>query len=617
MSRNLTNPRPVAVATCRPVLFILLSIGLCCCRQAAREPDWGYVHTFGMPDSMRHAIEAGVFEPPEEMVANGVLGMAYFTMGKFDSARIYLHRSLEMPGGREYQGGRFIANLANTYAFEGRYSEAMTHYMESLEIAERQVATGGNVVAGEENIVRVGANLGEILYTIGNHERALHYALMANDLLERGRIRSVSYIHPQALYVLGAVYLERGELDMADSLLLKTFDVAAEIAQMHLVIGDQHAGGQWWYHAYAREGQAHVAMARGETERALALATDALRYAEKHGDPTVTARMEAAISDVHHARGNHALSGEWAARALATYPEHPKLNPDVLFNAAAAHLHAGDSDEAYEDFTAYAAQMRANTEKQFRETMAGMEVVYETEKSEARISTLEKQRRLYALTGVAGGLFLLAMCVVFYQRIRHERQDKKLVAASAVIEWEKRERKRFAGDLHDGINGMLSAIKLQLASAGDPHAVAARLDECIDTIRRMARGMMPSSLERYGLRAALEDYCRLFPGVRFHFYGEERRLGEKLELTLYYCAHELVGNSFRHSGATVIDLQLVMDVAHVSLTVHDNGRGFDTAAAHDGSGLQNLRDRVASVNGVIDIESHPGLGSETNIEINT
>ncbi len=319
---------------------------------------------------------------------------------------------------------------------------------------------------------------------------------------------------------------------------------------------------------------------------------------------------------VHHACGDYALSGEWAARALETYPEHPRLNPDVLFNSAAAHLHAGRHAEAYEDFADYAAHMRANTENQFRQTLAGMEVVYETEKRDARITTLEKQRRLYALIGVAGGLFLLTLCVVLMQRIRHERQKRRLAAANAVIEWEKRERKRFASDLHDGINGMLSAIKLQLASAGDPHAVAARLDECIDTIRRMARGMMPSS-QRYGLRAALEDYCRLFPGVRFHFYGEERRLGEKLELTLYYCAHELVGNSFRHSGATVIDLQLVMDVAHVSLTVHDNGRGFDTAAAHDGSGLQNLRDRVASVNGVIDIESHPGLGSETNIEINT
>ncbi len=127
-------------------------------------------------------------------VRYGVLGMSYFTMGKYDSARIYLRRSLAMPGGREYQGGRFIANLANTYGFEGRYAEAMKHYMDALEVAENLIATGRDIPEGETNIIRVGANLSEILYTIGNHERALHYALMAKSLLDAGHI-SAGYIY--------------------------------------------------------------------------------------------------------------------------------------------------------------------------------------------------------------------------------------------------------------------------------------------------------------------------------------------------------------------------------------------------------------------------------------
>ena len=72
------------------LLFVLLLAGLGCCRPATRQPDWDYVHTFSH-DSMRRALESGHFEPPEEMVANGVIGINYFTLGMYDSARIYSH----------------------------------------------------------------------------------------------------------------------------------------------------------------------------------------------------------------------------------------------------------------------------------------------------------------------------------------------------------------------------------------------------------------------------------------------------------------------------------------------------------------------------------------------
>ena len=597
------------------LLYLSLLAALSACRPATVEPNWPRIGALSF-DSLKYVVHTEALTQPDEMAASGALGINYFTFGQYDTARYYLNRALSMPGGREFSGGRFMANLANTYAFEGRYAEAMKHYMDAFEVSERLVATGENVAEGEANIVRVAANLAEILHTIGNDERALHYAGLAQDMLDSGRVPSVSYVLPQVLYVFGSIYLERGELDRAEEAMVRTFEVSDKAAKA-MVADDPRAGGMWWYNAYACEGQAQIALARGDTDRALALATEALMYAERHGDPTVTARMEAAISDVHHARGDYVLSGEWAARALETYPEHHRLDPEVLFKAAASHLHTGESARAYQYFTGYAAQMRANSEKQFRETMAGMEIVHETEKREARIATLEKQRRLYALVGVAGGLLIITLCVTFLQKIRHERQQKRLAAQGAVIEWEKRERKRFAGDLHDGINGMLSALKLSLASGSDPQNIAPRLDECIDTIRRMARGMMPSSLERYGLKAALEDYCRLFPGVRFHFYGRERRLEEKFELTLYYCAHELVGNSVRHAGASAIDVQLIQEDTRISLTIEDNGRGFDTETVRGGCGLQNLRDRVASVGGRIDISSRSGEGTETNIEINT
>jgi len=133
----------------------------------------------------------------------------------------------------------------------------------------------------------------------------------------------------------------------------------------------------------------------------------------------------------------------------------------------------------------------------------------------------------------------------------------------------------------------------------------------------MSRGYSPTSLERYGLKAALDDYCRWFPNVDFYFYGEDNRYTENFELAVYYCAYELISNSFRHSGAEKITVQLVEDSDSVFLTVYDNGCGFDVQNVAEGSGLKNIRARIAAFDGKIHIAASPGEGTEINIELNT
>jgi len=581
---------------------------------ACHAPTAGHDSFVWSDDSVKRALYSGTLHGRAEMMANGQLGIHYIVSGRYDSARLYLRRALDMPGGRELQGGRLITNLANAYGYEGRYVEAMELYMDALEVSERLVATGRDVAGGEANTVRTAANLAELFHNIGNRERALHYATVGRRLLESGRTPSVHYIEPQLLWVSGAVLLERGELDGAADAMAETNRVADSLARRSLDGGDPAAGGLWWYSAYGREGEARVALAKGDTDTALRHAEGALRYARMHGDSTVVAKVMMAFSDIHLARGDHAAGGRYARGALEIFPGYLELNPDAAFNIATDRLMTGDRAGALDWFRLYAARIKDNTDKQFRQTMAGMEVIYDTEKKETRIAALENQRRLYVAIGAAGLLCAVSIWLFLRQRIKNERRERQLVAANAVLEWEKRERKRFASDLHDGINGMLSAIRFELGAAENMQNVRDRLDECIDAIRAMSRSRMPTSLQRYGMRASLEDYCRLFPNVDFHFFGRDCRLDEKLELTVYYCAYELVNNAFRHSGAKTIDVQLVQDGGSVSLTVQDDGCGFDERAVKAGGGLGSIRDRVASLDGAMDVTSSPGRGTEINIE---
>ncbi|MDR1938970.1 MAG: histidine kinase, partial [Tannerellaceae bacterium] len=568
-------------------------------------------------DSLKLELSASGNDRQKTVGLAAETGIHYIMMGEYDSARVYLKLALSLPGGKEWEGGRLITNLANSYGFEGQYVEALKHYMEALRVSEQIVAKGNDSALshtmGLVNVFRTMANLAEIHYLTGNRKQAIYYAERGKKMWDEALVSGgCEYILPQILYVIGSVHLDRNELERAEEVMRETYEMADDICRRRL--REIHSPeGMYMYIAYGKEGLARVSLARKDYAQALKFATEALEYAELHGDPTVRAKILSAFSDIYLEQGYYAESGRYAQTAMELFPDYQKLNPDATFNAATARLFAGDKEEAYRYFRLYADRMKANTDKQFRETMSGMEVVYETEKKELRITALERQKVLYIFIGIASGLLAIMIWVVYRQKIRNEQKEKELVVANAVFEGEKRERERFARDLHDGINGMLSAIRVELAATEQLQNIRDRIDKCIEEIRRLASGVMPVSLQRYGMKAALEDYCRSFPNVCFHFFGENKRIDRKIELVVYYCAYELVLNSVKHSGATAINVQLIQENERVSLTVQDNGCGYDGESSGQGVGLKSLQDRVTALNGKLEIASSAENGTETTI----
>jgi signal transduction histidine kinase len=88
-----------------------------------------------------------------------------------------------------------------------------------------------------------------------------------------------------------------------------------------------------------------------------------------------------------------------------------------------------------------------------------------------------------------------------------------------------------------------------------------------------------------------------------------------LEILLYRSAHELIYNVMKHAQATQINVQLVQEPERISLTVQDDGCGFDPSQVSGGMGLNNIRQRVAAFNGEFNIHSEPGKGAEINVEL--
>jgi signal transduction histidine kinase len=307
-----------------------------------------------------------------------------------------------------------------------------------------------------------------------------------------------------------------------------------------------------------------------------------------------------------------------------------------------AKTEASDSD--FE--TAYKHLLLASELKEsvFNESNAQninfLEATYQAEKKEMRIAALEKERKLYRFITLSGAFTLLLLVLIFYfmhssnrrkkqlaeQKIIQLEKEKQLVATQAVLDGETAERSRLARDLHDGLGGMLSAVKLNLfdmkqgvfIEAEDVsrfNKVMEMLDNSMQELRRVAHNMMPESLSRYGLKVALEDFCGSFNNVHFHFFGEEKRIDKSIEIALYRIVFELVNNAVKHAKAENINVQIVQQPNRISINVQDDGKGFEPEENTKGAGLQNIRNRINSVGGTLNILSSKEKGTEIIIDI--
>jgi signal transduction histidine kinase len=135
------------------------------------------------------------------------------------------------------------------------------------------------------------------------------------------------------------------------------------------------------------------------------------------------------------------------------------------------------------------------------------------------------------------------------------------------------------------------------------------VDEAIEDLRRVAHGIYPPTLERYGVVAAVRAACRQTPlAVRIVDDGIGRQ-SSAAESTVYFCCLEALQNAAKHAGpGASATVRLGATDAIVWFAVEDDGAGFDTALA-DGTGLRNMHARVAAMGGSLDVDSAPGCGT--------
>lgn len=280
-----------------------------------------------------------------------------------------------------------------------------------------------------------------------------------------------------------------------------------------------------------------------------------------------------------------------------------------------------------------------------------LEKKYETEKKEAQIKLQQARIRQkntlnYILAG--GALALIAFASLSYRNYRHRQKlqqqriteletEKQLFATEAVLKGEEQERSRLAKDLHDGLGGMLSGIKLSLntmkgnlimtSENADAFEMSiGMLDNTIREMRRVAHNMMPEMLVKYGLDTALKELCSEISrstGLHANYQSLEMDkvdVEQSIAIAIYRIVQELSGNTIKHSGAKnlLVQIHALPDEKQLAITVEDDGNGFDPQQLETATGMgwMNIRNRVDFLKGKLDLHSAPGTGTSVLIEIN-
>ncbi|RYZ49522.1 MAG: sensor histidine kinase [Sphingobacteriales bacterium] len=198
------------------------------------------------------------------------------------------------------------------------------------------------------------------------------------------------------------------------------------------------------------------------------------------------------------------------------------------------------------------------------------------------------------------------------------------------MQGEEEERSRIARELHDGVNVLLSATKMSYAAMGKEHGglsnaqsyreVMGLLNNMGTELRTITYKLVPELLIQQSLPDAIETFCELIQkGNNIHFelqvYGTFTTLPPECCFAIYRIVQELVHNIIKHAEATQVLIELRSQDNLVSLTIEDNGIGFDPKAYGKGLGLKSVTSRVNDLYGRITFQSEQGIGTSIEIEI--
>ena len=261
------------------------------------------------------------------------------------------------------------------------------------------------------------------------------------------------------------------------------------------------------------------------------------------------------------------------------------------------------------------AKVRYETEKKDKENAS---LKQENERHELQIETEKQYKIIGWLTAGVSILFLGFGASIFINR------RKKLIfeAKMKQIEVREKERQRIAKSLHDEVAGDIRMLHLELTKRKQLEE-AKKLAVIKGTVRNLSHQLSSESFEKVSFKNQIINLISNFFEIDFKIKVQEidtviwKDINNSIKRTLFLVIRESIQNSKTHAEASAVILNFKQTKKAITLTISDNGKGFNTASKKAGIGLKNMQERIEEVNGTFSIESTLNKGTSIYIEIST
>lgn len=583
-------------------------------------------------------------------------------------ARPFIDDALELSRQLNYPAGvmRSYRHYAYIYSYQSKFDSSIYVNRKVLEIAKEQ-----------NDSFSIGAayfNIGVAHRFKQDLDSALEYTLEAARLLDgkgHGSIEGVLYDGLQSLYMsmtqydkaaqygekavaiarqfnkdedlatalnnLGLIYVELGRAADAKKVYKEGLEVARKIGYQQV-------------EAMLLNNLSDILLREGKFDEAGANASKVLETEANFSDSGTIMHAKTILANYYMSKEDYA-NAEKLANEVMDIAEKQSLD-DGKINALATLARISFAKKEFAKGIDFQFRQHKAEEGVFNESVkqreAGWRVRFETEKKDAQI--LRQQAQLfrnntwnYILIG--GIITMLIISLLGYRNYRHRQRlqfqrineletEKQLAATEAVLRGEEQERTRLSKDLHDGLGGMLSGIKYTLNNMKGnlimtPENAQAfersidMLNSSISEMRRVAHNMMPEALVKFGLDTALRDFCNDINqsgalNVTYQSLGmNDVNFEQTKSVTVYRIVQELLNNTMKHASAKNALIQLSYDNGQLSVTVEDDGKGFEPEILKKsrGIGWSNIQNRIEFLKGKWDVNSQPGKGTSVHIEM--
>lgn len=468
---------------------------------------------------------------------------------------------------------------------------------------------------------RILARIGDLYVDLGDYPNGLDYYQQALDTFIDAEDLEMTAV---TQHLIGVLLGETGEFDMALEYLDRALTLFRESGSRLMEVGTMRNMGA-------------ILLARGDADEALEYELRVLTVYDALGDRVNAAAAMIAIAEIHEKCSQPAAALSYYLRAseVLEETEETRLLSAALLGLGRIYREVDDPDSAR-----FALEQGNVLAEEAGDRMLVCQFQIELSRILERLGdyrgALEHARRYATMREEFvneernRSIAELQLRFGLERELKEEELKRQHDVTQAVLEAQEIERRRIAGELHDGIGQMLAAIRLNMLrlrsmsfDADEDSAYRRSLDLIEKTttdVRSISHSLGSSTLHELGIIAALREIVADMNNseqIRFAFEesAEADRIPVQIGLGLFRVAQELVSNVVRHSQATEATVQLFLHHNAMSLMVVDNGVGFDIDNCPRGMGTRNIEARVHTMNGTVRFDSARGHGTTVTVDV--